>query len=175
MCCLCLNNAINQFYLLQASTEGKILRDGYVDGFVSSCREILLNFLNNHFPVEIEFEVPTPVKSYDSWSMRARELLLQYTNQLDLCDRYVPLLPLHPSHPPSTPPSHPPLPLTLSSLSPSLSLYADISLCRRVSTCSSAISNLCLLPQCSGLADRQARRTHTSSGDDGSSGPDSSP
>lgn len=72
----------------EANTENRIQRDGYIDGFISSCREILLNFINNHFPVEIEFQVPVPVKSYDSWSLKARELLIQYASQLQLSDRY---------------------------------------------------------------------------------------
>ena len=74
--------------------EGKLARDGSIDNFFSSCREILLNFLNNHFPVVIEYAVQLPHLAavaqinYDEWSLRARSMLIQYANQLELPDRY---------------------------------------------------------------------------------------
>lgn len=74
--------------------DGKIARDGPVKEFVSCCREILLNFLNNHFPVMREFPVmpgvapPADMIQYDDWSLRARNMLIQFANQLQLPDRY---------------------------------------------------------------------------------------
>lgn len=74
--------------------EGKLARDGVINDFFSSCREILLNFLNNHFPVErlpppqlAALQLPVGQIEYDEWSLRARSMLLQYANQLDLPNR----------------------------------------------------------------------------------------
>lgn len=71
--------------------EGRISKDGYLNSFISSCREILLNFLEKHFPIHIEFAiqpgVEPPAAKVDEWSLRARTMLIQYAKQIELYDR----------------------------------------------------------------------------------------
>lgn len=73
--------------------EGRLAKNGHLDGFISSCREILLNFLEQHFPVKVEFVIqpgiPPPVARVDEWSLQARSMLIQYAKQIELYDRWV--------------------------------------------------------------------------------------
>ena len=71
--------------------EGRLSKEGTLNTFISSCRETLLNFLNNHFPVIREFAVqpgvviPSTIQ-YDEWSLKSRNMLIQFANQLQLPD-----------------------------------------------------------------------------------------
>ena len=70
--------------------EGRMSKDGRLNGFISSCREILVNFLENHFPVEVEYTVlpgMAPVRRVDEWSLQARTMLIRFAQQIELCDR----------------------------------------------------------------------------------------
>lgn len=73
--------------------DNKLSKGGQINSFISTCREILLSFLKTHFPVEIEYEaqsglaVALQAKKYDEWSIRARDILIGFANQLTLPDR----------------------------------------------------------------------------------------
>ncbi|XP_067930310.1 uncharacterized protein [Watersipora subatra] len=68
----------------EANMDDRLSRDRQIRGFVSSCREILLNFLNNHFPVVQEVGDEAGILHYDQWSLNYRDLLIQYANHLEL-------------------------------------------------------------------------------------------
>ncbi|KAF6018566.1 hypothetical protein EB796_023110 [Bugula neritina] len=76
----------------EASLDNKLSKGGQINSFISTCREILLSFLKTHFPVEIEYKaqsglaVALQAKKYDEWSIRARDILIGFANQLTLPD-----------------------------------------------------------------------------------------
>ncbi|XP_025103699.1 protein FORGETTER 1-like [Pomacea canaliculata] len=70
----------------EASLDSEVSRNnGNIKGFISVCREILLNFIKVYFPTRKE-QKPGDTKppEEDPWSVQAKQILLNFAEKLDL-------------------------------------------------------------------------------------------